>query len=79
MDRNLPKVGMLRVEDAETGEQKWVDTNSKLVQYEYEKEFFRIVDYCKNAFRKSGCDLLHVRTDEDYVKVLQVFFISRNR
>jgi uncharacterized protein (DUF58 family) len=79
MDRNLPKIGMLRVEDAETGEQKWVDTNSSLVRYEYEKEFFRIVDYCKNAFRKSGCDLLHVRTDEDYVKVLQRFFISRNR
>jgi len=79
MDRNLPKIGMLRVEDAETGDQKWVDTNSSLVRYEYEKEFFRIVDYCKDAFRKSGCDLLHVRTDEDYVKVLQRFFISRNR
>jgi uncharacterized protein (DUF58 family) len=79
MDRNLPQVGMLRIEDAETGEQQWVDTNSKLVRYEYEKEFFRIVDYCKSAFRKSGCDLLHVRTDEDYVKVLQLFFISRNK
>ena len=79
MDRNLPKIGMLRIEDAETAEQKWVDTNSSLVRYEYEKEFFRIVDYCKDAFRKSGSDLLHVRTDEDYVKVLQRFFISRNR
>ena len=79
MDRQLPKVGMLHVEDAETGELKWVDTNNELVRFEYEKEFFRIVDYCIETFKRAGCDLLHVRTDEDYVKVLQRFFISRNK
>jgi len=79
MDRNLPKMGMLRVEDAETGVQKWIDTDSSFVGYEYEKEFFRVTDYSNEMFRKAGCDLLHVRTDEDYVKVLQRFFISRNK
>ena len=79
MDKTLPKLGMLRIEDAETGEQKWIDTNSSFVRYEYEKEFFRLTDYSNEAFRKAGCDLLHVRTDEDYVKVLQRFFISRNK
>jgi hypothetical protein len=29
------------------------------------------------VFLRSGSDLLHVRTDEDYVKVLQKFFIGR--
>ena len=79
MDRELPNLGMLRVEDAETGKQKWVDTSSKLVKYEYEKEFFKITDYCNYIFKKAGSDLLHIRTDEDYVKVLQHFFISRNK
>lgn len=79
MDRNLPAMGLLRIEDAESGEEKWVDSNSELVRYEYEKEFFRITDYANYMFRKSGCYLLHLRTDEDYVKVLQKFFISRNR
>lgn len=79
MDRSLPKLGMLRIEDAETGQTKWVDTNSSFVRYEYEKEFFRLTDYSNEVFRKAGCDLLHVRTDEDYVKVLQRFFISRNK
>lgn len=79
MDRYLPRLGMLRVEDAESGKQKWVDSNSNLVRYEYEKEFFRITDYSNEVFRKAGSDLLHVRTDEDYVKVLQRFFISRNK
>lgn len=79
MDMHLPSVGMLRVEDAETGRQKWVDTSSSFVRYEYEKEFFRITDYSNDSFKSAGCDLLHVRTDEDYVKVLQRFFISRNK
>jgi hypothetical protein len=56
-----------------------VDSGSSLVRYEYEKEFFRVTEYCNQTFKKSGCDLLHVRTDEDYVKVLQRFFISRNK
>ena len=79
MDMHLPAVGMLNVTDAETGKQKWVDTNSKLVRFEYEKEFFRVTEYCTTVFKKSGADLLHVRTDEDYVRILQRFFISRNK
>src|SRR5688500_4699486 len=41
MDRQLPDVGLLRVEDAETGKQKWVDSGSAVVRHAYEKEFFR--------------------------------------
>ena len=78
MDQHLPNVGMMRVEDAESGAQKWVDTSSKFVRHEYEKEFFRVTDYCNDVFKRSGADLLHIRTDEDYVKVLQRFFISRH-
>jgi uncharacterized protein (DUF58 family) len=51
MSKDLPSVGMLRIEDAETGAQKWVDTGSKLVRYEYEKEFFRITDYAKDILK----------------------------
>jgi uncharacterized protein (DUF58 family) len=77
MDMQLPTVGMIRVKDAETGQSKWVDTSSKLMRHEYEQEFFRITDYSNNTFKKAGSNLLHVRTDEDYIKVLQHFFKSR--
>ena len=77
MDRQLPDIGLLRVEDAETGRQKWVDTGSAVVRQAYEKEFFRITDFANDIFKRSGADLLHIRTDEDYVKVLRRFFISR--
>jgi uncharacterized protein (DUF58 family) len=79
MDRYLPDLGMLRVEDPETGKQQWIDTGSGLVRYEYEKEFFKQADFARESFKKTGSDLLHIRTDEDYVKVLQRFFISRNK
>jgi uncharacterized protein (DUF58 family) len=77
MDMQLPRIGMLRIEDSETGRQKWIDTDSKLVRYHYEKEFFRITDLANEAFKRAGSNLLHVRTDEDYIKVLQQFFRSR--
>lgn len=77
MEQLLPNVGMLRVEDVETGTQKWVDTGSAFVRHQYEREFFKITDYSNAVFKKCGADLLHLRTDEDYVKVLQRFFISR--
>ncbi|MDB5253142.1 MAG: hypothetical protein JWP27_2311 [Flaviaesturariibacter sp.] len=79
MDQRLPDLGLLRIEDAETGRRKWVDTGNAFVRHEHEKEFFRITAYSNEAFRKAGSDLLHLRTDEDYVRVLQRFFISRNR
>jgi uncharacterized protein (DUF58 family) len=79
MDRQLPSAGMLHVKDAETGNQKWIDTNDLFVRHSYEQEFFRVTKYSNDIFKKAGCDLLHLRTDEDYVKVLQRFFYSRNR
>lgn len=77
MDMKLPSIGMLRVQDAETGKEKWIDSSDKRVAYEYEKEFFKITDYSNTTFKKAGSNLLHVRTDEDYIKVLQKFFKSR--
>ncbi|TMI64598.1 MAG: DUF58 domain-containing protein [Bacteroidetes bacterium] len=79
MDQQLPAAGMLHIHDAETGKEKWIDSNDSFVRYNYEQEFFRVTNYSNETFKKAGCDLLHLRTDEDYVKVLQRFFISRNR
>ena len=79
MDQQLPDAGMLLAEDAENGNKKWIDSSDAFVRYSYEKEFFRVTEYCTQIFKKAGCDLLHVKTGEDYVRVLQRFFLSRNR
>jgi uncharacterized protein (DUF58 family) len=79
MDMQLPQAGLLEVQDAETGDIKWIDTNDYLVRANYQQRFFLATENCKSIFLKAGSDLLHIRTDEDYVKVLQKFFIGRNR
>jgi uncharacterized protein (DUF58 family) len=79
MDQLLPDAGMLQVKDAESGATKWIDSSNRFVRYSYEQEFFRVTQYSTQTFKKAGCDLLHIRSDEDYVKILQRFFLSRNR
>jgi uncharacterized protein (DUF58 family) len=79
MDMELPVIGMIEAEDAETGGRYWVDTNDYLVRTNYQQHFFNQTELCKSIFHKAGCDLLHLRTDEDYVKILQRFFVGRHR
>lgn len=79
MDMQLPDAGLLQVQDSESGQTKWVDSSNSFVRYSYEQEFFRVTEYSTQTFKKAGCDLLHVKTGDDYVRVLQKFFLSRNR
>lgn len=79
MDMDLPEIGMTQVRDAETGRTQWIDTNDKMVQYNYHEQFVQNEEACRLSFLKSGADLLYLRTDEDYVKVLQRFFLRRKK
>ncbi len=77
MDMQLPDIGMVQLQDFETGKTKWLDTSDKMVQYNYQKHFLQQSAACKNIFKKAAAELLHIRTDEDYVKILKEFFIKR--
>ena len=79
MDRHLPDAGMLLVQDTENKAVRWVDSSSRFVRDSYEKEFFRVTEYATTVFKEAGCDLLDIRGGEDYVKVLQRFFLSRSQ
>src|SRR6218665_891279 len=79
MDMKLPDAGLLQIQDAETGKIKWIDSSSEFVRESYQQEFFRITEYSTQTFKKAGSDLLHLQTGDDYVKVLQRFFLSRNK
>jgi uncharacterized protein (DUF58 family) len=79
MDMELPDAGLIEVEDAETGEMTWVDTSDYNQRNFYQQSFFKMTELSKSLFLKAGADLLHMRTDEDYVKILQKFFVGRNR
>ena len=77
MDMQLPDIGMLKVEDLETGKMQWLDTSDAMVRHNYQQNFISKVRNVKIFLKKRDADLLHIRTDEDYVKILQQFFLRR--
>ncbi len=78
MDMQLPDAGLLQLQDAESGKTKWIDSSNAMTRFNYQQHFMQQSDLCKTNFRKAGAELLHIRTDEDYVKILQQFFIKRS-
>jgi uncharacterized protein (DUF58 family) len=73
-ERNLPDIGLVRIKDAETGEQMWVDTSSKAVRNYYAtwgREVFRNSTTLFNRFK---VDSVSISTDQDYVKGLMALF-----
>ena len=77
MDTQLPDMGMVKVEEWESGKTMWLDSSNMMVRHNYHENFMNQTMECKNIFKKAGADLLHFRTDEDYVKILQQFFKRR--
>ena len=76
-DEQLPKAGLLKVSDSETGRSSWIDTSDNRLRNAYAKAFEGHNVYCRAAFQKSGAALLKIRTDQDYVKVLQSYFKNK--
>ena len=76
-DEKLPKVGLLQVHDAETGNIVWLDTSDSYIRKRYTNQFHKIMEDAKTVFRAGGADLMQIATGEDYVKKLQEFFIRR--
>ena len=79
MDMQLPEAGLLQLKDAETQKVKWIDSDDPMVRHNYSQHFFEQTDICSKYFKQAGADLLHVKTDDDYVKILQKFFLKRKK
>jgi uncharacterized protein (DUF58 family) len=76
-ERELPDIGMLRVSDAETGGEMWIDTSSRRVREEYAKWSEDVNTAVRQTLRKYKVDSADISTDSDYVKGLITLFKSR--
>lgn len=76
-DRQLPRLGLVQTMDAESGEQRWIDSSHPATQQAYQKQFDIARLQREQVFRKSAVPLISLRTDADYVKTLQAFFKAR--
>ncbi len=75
----IPNIGMVEMQDQETGELFLVNTASKKVRKNYSENYNHQVAYFADAFRKSGAGALSCRTDQSYVKQLLGYFKTRGR
>jgi uncharacterized protein (DUF58 family) len=78
-ERALPDVGLVELQDAETGERVVVDTGSLAVRRQYEGLGRARSDRLAETFRSMDVDHLEVVTGEDYVRDLVAFFRMRER
>lgn len=76
-EQKLPNVGLVNMLDAETGEQKLINTGSKKVRMEFEKYYDEKEKYFKEVFSKCGAGTINTRVDEDYAKKLLGYFRAR--
>lgn len=79
LERDLPDVGVLRVADAETGEQIWVDTTSTYLRRQYQYTFENHKTATQTMFRRAGADFLSLCTNQPYVTALLRFFAQRSK
>ncbi len=77
LESELPNVGFIKVADAESGEEKWIDTSLKSVRRRYADWWKEHTEKVTGSFVKSGVDTAVIRTDEDYVKPLIKMFENR--
>jgi len=76
-EENIPNLGIVQMQDGETGEYMLVNTASKKVRLNYGKYYRERVDYYKDSFSKSGAGAIDCRVDESYVKKLLGYFKAR--
>ena len=76
--RELPDVGLMKVVDAETGYEQYVDTSSKKLRQAYNKYWLTRQAQLQETFNKSNVDSVSIATNEDFVKSLLLLFKKRN-
>ncbi len=76
-EENIPNLGMVQMQDQETGELLLVNTGSKSVRNQYYSYHRQRVDYFTESFTKSGAGAISTRVDESYVKKLLGYFKRR--
>lgn len=76
-DAEMPNVGLIRLKDMETGQDRWIDTSSSSTRKAYAKAWYDRQQKLSSITSRSGVDLATVATDEDYVKALLGLFRRR--
>jgi uncharacterized protein (DUF58 family) len=78
-EMELPDVGSLILEDAETGEQLYVDTHDKKFRLAFQNAAREREEALKHAFKHAGVDVMPLSTDDDLVRAIVRFATLREQ
>ncbi len=76
-ETQMPNVGLVKMLDAETGAQRWVNASSRRVRQAYDRWWYERQQAMQSIVQRCNVDLASVATDEDYVKALMALFKNR--
>jgi uncharacterized protein (DUF58 family) len=76
--KTLPDIGLMRVVDAETGHEQYIDTSSSRLRQAHTQYFLRRQSLLTETFNKSNVDHVSIATNEDFVKSLLLLFKQRS-
>lgn len=76
--KQLPNVGLIQVQDAESNETMYIDTANRKVRDAHARYWSEHEDALKQVFSQANVDWMSVATDEDFVRAMITLFSSRN-
>jgi uncharacterized protein (DUF58 family) len=76
-ETSLPPVGLVRVLDAESGRERWIDSSRAKVRESYALKWESHREIMEEIFLRSGVDFISLNTGEDYVKPMMKLFKRR--
>jgi hypothetical protein len=79
LEKGIKNVGLIALEDPETGDIAWVDTGSRTWQKAYRQRLNKAENNKQRAFLQASVDRIDIGTDEDYTIPLTSFFKERSR
>lgn len=75
--KQLPNIGLMKVRDAESGHEMYIDTADKRLRRAHTQYWLSREQYLKETFAKSKVDWTSVATNEDFAKALMLLFRQR--
>jgi uncharacterized protein (DUF58 family) len=77
-ETEIPDTGLIKLKDAETGQEKWINTSSSKTREAYKQWWIERQNEMNGTFKKCKVDSVSISTGEDYVKALINLFNKRN-
>ncbi len=78
-EEELPNIGMIRIEDSESGDVITLNTGSKKIRENFKAEAASLRTEMKRLFAQHGIDFLELKTGEPYQPILKQFFSTREQ